>query len=127
MRAPWPALLLSSLVAAGPLVVNEVTKVSYKGTTGDGVEQFQGIKFGEDTSGVNRFVPPKPYSPAAGSEVDATGEGPSCPQATPGCVPFMSDIPYQSEDCLNLRIARPADPSLWEKPLPVMVYIYGGE
>ena len=127
MQVLLSTLLLVNLAVAGPVVINEATKITYTGTTKDGVEQYQGIKFAADTSGENRFKLPQPYAPAEGSEVDGTKVGASCPQATPGCVPFMSDIPYQSEDCLNLRIARPADPKTYEKPLPVMVYIYGGE
>lgn len=121
------ALTAVVVSAAGPVVKVEKSHVSYAGTSADGVEQFQNIPFGEDTSGANRFAPPKAFTPSAGTTVDATQPGAACPQATPGCVPPMSDVPNQSEDCLNLRIARPADISKYGKPLPVMVYIYGGK
>lgn len=107
-----------------PKVVNKYNDITYLGTSSDGVEQFQNIRFAEDTSGANRFEPPKPFYYPAGTTVQATEKGASCPQATAGAIPAMNDIPYQSEDCLNLRIARPAAPS--KKLLPVMVYIYGG-
>ena len=121
------AALLSSPAAAGPVVINEKTKISYQGTSEDGVEQFRNIRFAEDTSGPNRFAPPKPFLPPPGSKVKATERGAACPQASGGAVPPMTDVLKQSEDCLNLRIARPADSKLYEKPLPVMVYIYGGK
>ena len=124
----WPITLLVGIaVAARPLVTHKSTGVSYEGTSDHGVEQFQNIRFAEDTSGPNRFAPPKPYLYPSGSIVKATEQGAACPQASKGCVPPMSDVPNQSEDCLNLRIARPANPELLKKPLPVMVYIYGGK
>lgn len=119
-----PILGLAALASAGPSVVDPQRDITYEGTSADGVEQFQGIKFGSDTGGQARFRPPHQFYVDDGAKVDASKEGPSCPQATPGCVPFMSDIPYQSEDCLNLRIARPVGGA---KKLPVMFYIYGGE
>ena len=125
MRSLLFSLGLAGLAAAIPIVVNPTSLIRYQGTSADDVEQFQGIKFGADTGGKNRFTRPTAWFPPDASQVDATREGPSCPQPTPGCVPFMSDIPYQSEDCLNLRIARPAGSE--GKKLPVMVYIYGGE
>ena len=119
----WSASLLTATVAATPIVVNTVNDVTYEGTTADGVEQFQNIHFAEDTSGANRFEPPVPYFPTPGTKVDASKPGAGCPQATRGAIPAMIDVPYQSEDCLTLRIARPEK---FEGPLPVMVYIYGG-
>ncbi len=122
----WTASLLATLARAAPFVTNKATSISYQGTSADGVDQFQGISFGEDTSGANRFAPPKPYLPPHGTVVQATARGAACPQARKGVVPPMSDVEYQSEDCLNLRIARPAAISRSRGPLPVMVYIYGG-
>jgi carboxylesterase type B len=125
MHSIWLFSLLAT-AAGAPFVTNEATSISYQGTSANGVDQFQGIFFAEDTSGANRFAPPKPYSPPHGTVVDATRPGAACPQQTPGVVPFMSDVPYQSENCLNLRIARPAV-LIGQNPLPVMVYLYGGE
>ena len=121
------AALLAASVAAddAPKVHNKYNDITYVGTSKNGVEQFQNIRFAEDTSGANRFEPPKPFYYPQGTTVQATGIGPSCPQATKGAIPAMVDIPYQSEDCLNLRIARSAAPI--KKLLPVMVYIYGGQ
>jgi len=125
MHLIWRVSLLASLAAASPLVTNKKTSISYQGTSAEGVDQFQNIFFAHDTSGANRFAPPVPFSPSPGATVQATAAGAGCPQQTPGVVPPMSNVPDQSEDCLSLRIARPANPS--KHPLPVMVYIYGGE
>lgn len=116
---------LLGLAAADPLVTNKETDISYQGTSADGVEQFQGIFFGKDTSGPNRFTPPKVYYPPAGTTVDATKPGAACPQPSKGIVPCMSDVKLQSENCLSLRIARPEGKG--GKPMPVMVYLYGGK
>lgn len=35
--------------------------VRFRGTTANNVESFLNIRFGEDTSGSNRFTPPKPF------------------------------------------------------------------
>lgn len=126
MRYIWLALWLVSRTSCEPKVIDTLARITYEGTSANGVDQFQGIRFAEDTSGKNRFAPPKPYHPEPDSTVQASEPGQACPQPEKGCVPFMVDVPYQGEDCLNLRIARPAEPGLYEKPLPVMVYIYGG-
>ena len=119
-------LLLADLAFAGPTVHNEDKDITYHGVSDDNVDQFLGIAFAEDTGGNNRFAPPKPFIPMRGSVVDATKPGPACPQPTEAIVPFMSNVTHQSENCLNLRITRPAELNLNENPLPVMVYIYGG-
>ena len=115
------------MAAAIPFVTNSITGVSYHGTSLSEVEQFQNIAYAEDTSGPNRFAPPVPYLPTSGSTVQATTIGAACPQPpTPFALyPFASTINLTSEDCLNLRIARPANYSS-AKPLPVMVWIFGG-
>ena len=122
-----PILLCLQTVAAIPFVTNVFTGISYQGTSADGVEQFRNISYAQDTSGANRFAPPIPYLPPRGSIVQATASGAACPQLTNPLpsYPFLSTVEEYSEDCLNLRIARPANHSL-DKPLPVMVWIYGG-
>ena len=110
-----------------PFVTNSHTGVSYQGTSADGVEQFQSIFYAEDTSGANRFAPPVPYLPKRGSTIQATAGGDACPQLATGNAnyPFGSPHISSSEDCLSLRIARPANQTS-DKPLPVMVYFPGG-
>ena len=129
MRISYIASILLCLqtAAAVPFVKNPSTGISYQGTSANGVDQFQNITFAKDTSGANRFAPPVPFLPKNGSVVQATAIGLACPQPSQHfpIYPFSSDIPNQGEDCLNLRIARPATlPS--SKPLPVMVWIFGG-
>lgn len=121
-----PILLCLQTAAAIPFVTNASIGVSYQGTSANGVEQFQNISYAEDTSGANRFAPPVPFLPARGSTIQATAAGAACPQNA-----SIADLPIEtlpesiSEDCLTLRIARPANHST-DKPLPVMVWIYGG-
>lgn len=126
----WNTKILSLFLclqttAAVPFVTNHHTCVSYQGTSANTVEQFQNIRYAEDTSGANRFAPPIPYLPRRGSTVNATVGGDACPQSAQplSFYPFLSYIENMSEDCLSLRIARPAD---LQKPLPVMVWLHGG-
>ncbi|KAL5334695.1 Alpha/Beta hydrolase protein [Aspergillus crustosus] len=101
--------------------------VRFRGTTAHNVESFLNICFGEDTSGVNRFTPPKPFSYPAGALVNATQPGAACPQpkqAVP-TMPLFDVVTSMSEDCLTLRVDRPANTPASAK-LPVMVWIYGG-
>ena len=69
----------SKIAYTAPNVTNPRTGVSYRGTIADGVEHFQNIFYAEDTSGLNRFAPPVPYTPPSGSIVDATASGAVCP------------------------------------------------
>ena len=109
-----------------PYVTSERTDVTYYGTSANGVDQFQNIFYAEDTSGANRFAPPLPYMPPPGTIVDATTSGAACPQGVgPGPFPFVSAVTNVSENCLSLRIARPASIHASGK-LPVMVWIHGG-
>ena len=109
-----------------PVVINSHTGVSYRGIAVNGVEHFQNIYYAEDTSGLNRFAPPVPFTPPRGAVLDATAAGARCPQGTGGPpLPFASPIGNISENCLSLRIARPSGISASAK-LPVLVWIHGG-
>ncbi|KAI4203002.1 MAG: hypothetical protein LQ350_002219, partial [Teloschistes chrysophthalmus] len=122
-----PLLWLSNLVnAANPIVRDIRTGVSYRGTSSNGVEQYQNIFYAADTSGSNRFAPPMPYMPAKGTLVDATAAGAWCPQGVGGPpLPWTSPITEISENCLSLRIARPSGINPSAK-LPVLVWLHGG-
>lgn len=116
---------ISAIVSATPLVTNSANGVSYQGTSANGVEQFQNIFFGQSTAGELRFAPPQPYVPPNDATIDATAPGAACPQVSTGNL-FIGPVTNMSEDCLSLRIARPANTAATDK-LPVMVWIYGGE
>ena len=104
--------------------------VTYRGIERDGIQHFYGIPYGQDTSGENRFKPPRPYVAVPGSVIDATKPGVACPQPLGKSSPPLGqgNITEVSEDCLNLNIVRPRphDTVGFEK-LPVMVWIHGGE
>ena len=125
-------LLISSVASgttsrnSGLVTAGNAQSASYLGTVSDGVEQFQSIYFAESTAGKNRFAPPQPFVPPAGSAINATAPGPACPQALGSQgTPFLADITNISEDCLSLRIARPQG-TCEDDSLPVMVFLYGG-
>ncbi|KAI1093971.1 alpha/beta-hydrolase [Rostrohypoxylon terebratum] len=118
-------LTLSLSIAADPVVQIGESRISYRGITKGSVEFFERIKFAHDTSGSRRFAPPEPYTPPDGSQIDATAPGPACPQSKPGIPPFFVDTPDISEDCLHLRIARPAGTTADDR-LPVVVWLHGG-
>jgi len=110
-------------------VIDTRTNVSYQGVSIDGVDAFQNIHYGQDTSGSGRFAPPKPFIPAHNTIINATVAGAACPQQLdpfPGLTGLLDNVTNISEDCLTLRIARPATVSQNAK-LPVMVFIYGGK
>ncbi|CAJ2500562.1 Uu.00g034150.m01.CDS01 [Anthostomella pinea] len=118
-------LLVSSIVIAEPIATFEGSKVTYQGMTKGTVEHFLNIRYAHDTSGLRRFAPPEPYTPPEGSEIAATEAGPACPQTQTALPPFFDETPWISEDCLNLRISRPAGTSAGDK-LPVVVWVQGG-
>ncbi|PVI00996.1 alpha/beta-hydrolase [Periconia macrospinosa] len=95
--------------------------ITYEGTLLGQIEHFQNIKFAD----ARRFAPPENYTPQEGSLIDASSPGPACPQIKDALPPFFAETPDISEDCLNLRIARPVGITKDSK-LPVVVHIYGG-
>ena len=124
---PFPTSVSSFFLSpSNPIVRNDRSGVSYRGTCANGVDQFQNIFYAEDTSGSNRFAPPVPYMPSPGTVVDATAAGAWCPQGLGGPpLPWTSPITNVSENCLSLRIARPSGVDASAK-LPVFVWMHGG-
>ncbi|KAH8168205.1 hypothetical protein CIB48_g11 [Xylaria polymorpha] len=116
-----------NVTSTGPCVVDDRQGVTYKGLDRNGIEVFLGIPFGKDTSGANRFKPPRPYAPARGTVINARSYGPACPQSVEAASPpfAYTDVTEISEDCLNLIIGRPAGTTK-RSSLPVMVWIHGG-
>ncbi|KAF1917433.1 Alpha/Beta hydrolase protein [Ampelomyces quisqualis] len=119
---------LAVATVARTVISRDVTgaTIEYAGLANDDLDVFLGIPYGQDTSGANRFKPPRPYIPAPGSRVDATKPGPACPQPLGQLSPPLAlvNITEISENCLNLNIARPKLNG--HGPLPVMVWIHGG-
>ncbi|MCW6532240.1 carboxylesterase family protein [Sphingomonas sp. MMSM20] len=76
---------------------------------------FRGIPFAE----ADRFCPPVRADGWDGTR-DATQPGPVSPQETP---PGVSEMPAQSEDCLNLNVYTPAAD---RGRRPVLFYIHAG-
>lgn len=119
------ALLTSSSVAAAaalsssspPTVVDTANNVSYVGlrTVNATVEKFLNIRYGTAA----RFANPEPAVLEAGGVVNASVQGPVCPQDGSGGL-YNSNSTWISEDCLTLKVARPAGVKEGDK-LPVMV------
>jgi para-nitrobenzyl esterase len=98
-----------------------------RGFLDGGVFTFKGIPYGQDTGGINRWLPAKPPIPWDG-EYPALIYGPNCPQtlhnfkAIETSFLFDWDDGYLGEDMLKVNVWTP---SLSGKR-PVMVYFHGG-
>ncbi|KAI0970901.1 sterol esterase [Xylaria arbuscula] len=103
-----------------------------------GVENFAGIPFADSPVGDLRLRPPQRRTESLGT-FDATGSGPACPQmffSTTGDLltsllgdlidtPLFQTVTGQTEDCLTIRVQRPAGTKANAK-LPVLFWIFGG-
>ena len=81
--------------------------VAYEGVVDvHGIETFYGIPYAKDTSGQHRFKPPRPFTPAKGSTINAQSAGPACPQPMGDIAAplYLSNITEVSEDCLHLNV-----------------------
>ncbi len=105
-----------------PENVVTVTGGKIQGAEHNGVVSFKGIPFAAAPVGDLRWRAPQPVVPWVGVR-KATEYGFDCMQNPfPGdAAPLGGPI---SEDCLYLNVWKPAKAS--KKPLPVMVWIYGG-
>ncbi len=90
------------------------------GATAGGVRSFLGIPFAATTGGDNRWKPPQPAA-AWTTTLKATALGPICPQIDPSTMAYATT---SDENCLTLNVWTP-DPAP-TKPVPVMVWIFGG-
>ncbi|KAJ6453372.1 Alpha/Beta hydrolase protein [Mycena sanguinolenta] len=117
-------LAIGAIALAGaPTAVDTAHNVSYVGlrTVNGTVEKFLNIRYGA----AERFANPELAVAAQGSVVNASAEGPVCPQVASYGSVYNSNATWFSEDCLRLKVARPAGVKRGDK-LPVMVFIYGG-
>ncbi|MDQ8727110.1 carboxylesterase/lipase family protein [Bradyrhizobium sp. LHD-71] len=125
-----------SEIAEGAIV--ETTAGRLRGIVSNGVHQFKGVRYGEATEGLLRFMPPQPVSAWTGIQ-DATSYGPSAPQfhnQMPGNFPagpppihdvykwyWAADLPV-SEDCLSLNVFTSSVNDNTKRP--VMIWLHGG-
>jgi len=98
----------------------QTDKGRVQGYTSKGVDKWRGIPYAAPPVGELRFAPPQQAQPWTDT-VQATMAGPICPQ-------LYGIFPGEwsgKEDCLYANIYAPANRNL-SKPLPVLVWIYGG-
>ncbi|CAD0205699.1 unnamed protein product [Chrysodeixis includens] len=79
-------------------------------------QAYRGIRYAEPPVGELRFQPPKLKLQYSG-EVNASEEGPACPQPLPASS-------YMDEDCLTVNVYTPHTNS--SEQLPVIFYIHAG-
>ncbi|XP_044727814.1 esterase E4-like [Chrysoperla carnea] len=98
---------------------------NFKTRLGKIIYAFRGIRFAEPPIGNRRFQPPEPRRSWGDDILNATEEGPACPQT----VRITSEFPYRiSEDCLRLNIYTTKMPGGLDNSLrPVMVFFHSGE
>jgi para-nitrobenzyl esterase len=113
----------AAFASAGDIPLTATTEYGpVKGALERGVVAFKGIPYAAPPRGPLRWAAPQPPESWRGVR-SAREYGPDCMQRpTPGdAAPLRT---RSSEDCLYINIWRPA--SVSAKPLPVMVWIYGG-
>jgi para-nitrobenzyl esterase len=120
LLAPAPAFAQTAPTNDPTLV--QIDSGLLQGVSTDGVISFKGIPFAQPPIGPLRWRVPRPPKPWEGVR-EAKTFGPD-PLQTIGKTPPIAGL---SENCLYLNLWRP-DPSAEKnaKPLPVMVWIYGG-
>ena len=113
------ALLNTNIVAAADPLLVQTTSGKVRGyldanTTSVPLQKWYGVRFAQDTSGANRWRPPKPFFDGT-SVFNATGFGPACLQ---GRTNGGNGTSVQSEDCLRINVIAPVG----AKNLPVYIY-----
>lgn len=77
------------------------------------LQKWYGVRFAQDTSGENRWTPPKPFT--SNEVFNASAFGPACMQ---GRSNGGNGTSVQSEDCLRINVIAPVG----AKDLPVYIY-----
>lgn len=98
--------------------VVETAQGKVRGRRTDGVLAFKGMRYGADTSGLNRFRPPQPVAPWSGVQ-DAFDYGHQSPQMRGP----LADKGPMSEDCLRVNVWTPGTDA---GQRPVMLWFHGG-
>ncbi|XP_011208510.2 bile salt-activated lipase [Bactrocera dorsalis] len=113
------AFVAASLNCAFAIQVNtslgKILGTTLKSRLGADFYAFRGIRYAQSPVGELRFQNPKPYPAWKPTVLDATEDGPMCPQVT-------KNITDLSEDCLRLNIYTK---DLYAKK-PVVVYLHPG-
>jgi para-nitrobenzyl esterase len=117
----------------GPLFFDvETSHGVVRGMANTGIRIFRGIRYGADTGGRNRFMPPRKPVAWSGAR-NCIGYGPISPQTASG---FRSDYSQliqwdkhigtggMSEDCLSLNVWTPGVNDNTKRP--VLVSFHGG-
>ena len=111
------------------IAVVQTTYGTVKGFIYQNVNTFLGIPYGDDTSGENRFMPPKPPKPWEGV-LPVVWYPTSAPQRpyTEGATPYAQfrdrwNYDGFGEDCLKLNVWTPG---LDAAKRPVLVWLHGG-
>jgi len=112
------ALIGSSAARAQPVAELDSGRVA--GERSGDVERFLGIPYAAPPVGDLRWRAPRPPAPWTGLR-PAVSYSADCMQNPLPQVPWK--LQPISEDCLYLNVWKPADA---KRPLPVMVWIYGG-
>jgi para-nitrobenzyl esterase len=117
------AWLLGGLAAAhaGPMATLDIGRI--EGAVEGDAAAFRGIPFAAPPVGPLRWRPPQP--PASWQGVrQAVSYGPDCPQVPMTEAPGPGFAGPNGEDCLYLNVWTPLQRPA--RPMPVMVWIYGG-
>lgn len=123
--AAYAALPSTGFTAEARSPVVKTTNGKVRGYVQDGVSIFKGLRYGADTGGARRFMPP--VKPEPWTDVkDALAYGAASMQSGRG-----EEGETLSEDCLFLNIWTPAKASKKDGltdggKRPVMFYIHGG-